>query len=89
MYLPIAWKAATNRKGNSASPFSGTPKRHLVMFSTDIQAKIILYGANKATLAQGSITAAFGYTPAANNYASFYDDSRVNWSVLFENESQV
>ena len=40
-------------------------------------------------MATATIFGAFAYTPAANNYASFYDDSRVNWSVLFEGESQA
>jgi hypothetical protein len=49
----------------------------------------VLYASNKSAVAQATIFAGFQYTPAAGNYASFYDDNRVGWSLHFDNEAQV
>jgi hypothetical protein len=53
------------------------------------QARIVLYASNKSAVAQATIFAGFQYTPAAGNYASFYDDNRVGWSLHFDSEAQV
>eukprot|EP00035_Acanthoeca_spectabilis_P035394 m.34358 g.34358 ORF g.34358 m.34358 type:complete len:1191 (+) comp7311_c0_seq1:52-3624(+) len=48
--------------------------------------KVLAYDASKVPVAQATLHQNFGYTPAANNYASFYDDSQQSWSIRFNTD---
>jgi len=48
-----------------------------------------MYNAAKQTVAIATVTAAFSYIPQKDNYASFYDDSRQNWSVRFDDAAKA
>lgn len=47
--------------------------------------QIILYKNKQEYLSTATVTRDFVYTVQANNYASFYDNNKENWSILFEN----
>ncbi|XP_067143680.1 FK506-binding protein 15-like isoform X4 [Centruroides vittatus] len=48
--------------------------------------RIILYKNKQHPLSTTTISVHFNFTIQANNYASFYDNQKVNWSVLFDSE---
>ncbi|XP_012536637.1 FK506-binding protein 15 isoform X7 [Monomorium pharaonis] len=47
--------------------------------------QIILYKTKQEYISIATVTCDFAYTIQANNYASYYDDNKENWSILFEN----
>ncbi|XP_011873120.1 PREDICTED: FK506-binding protein 15 [Vollenhovia emeryi] len=47
--------------------------------------QIILYKTKQEYISVATVTHDFAYTMQANNYASYYDDNKDNWSILFEN----
>ncbi|XP_060074716.1 FK506-binding protein 15-like isoform X2 [Ylistrum balloti] len=48
--------------------------------------RILLYVSKQQQVTNVRITPAFVFTIQANNYASFYDDARQSWSLMFDNE---
>ncbi|CAN0350911.1 unnamed protein product [Lampetra fluviatilis] len=48
--------------------------------------KLLLYGQQRKTVTSARIHSSFAFSVQANNYASFYDDQRQNWSIMFDNE---
>ena len=56
---------------------------------TPVQAKVLLYDANRQPLAQAKVTSKFAFHAQDDLYASFVDDTRQNWSIHFESEDQV
>ncbi|XP_046738899.1 FK506-binding protein 15-like isoform X2 [Diprion similis] len=54
------------------------------------QYDVILYKGTQNYLSVATITPDFIYTVQVNNYASYYDTNKDNWSILFENnESSI
>ncbi|XP_078685814.1 FK506-binding protein 15-like isoform X2 [Branchiostoma floridae x Branchiostoma belcheri] len=51
--------------------------------------KILLYVSKDRPVTTAKVTRTFSFTVQANNYASFYDDQRQTWSVMFESESNA
>lgn len=52
--------------------------------------QIILYKNKEDYISVTTVTRDFVYTVQANNYASYYDNNKENWSILFEdNESYL
>lgn len=47
--------------------------------------QIILYKTKQEYISVATVTRDFVYTIQANNYASYYDNNKENWSILFEN----
>ncbi|XP_032682871.1 FK506-binding protein 15 isoform X2 [Odontomachus brunneus] len=47
--------------------------------------QIILYKNKQEYISVATVTRDFVYTVQANNYSSYYDDNKENWSILFEN----
>lgn len=47
--------------------------------------EIILYKTKLEYVAVATVTRDFVYTTQANNYSSYYDNNKENWSILFEN----
>lgn len=47
--------------------------------------QIILYKTKQEYISVATVTRDFAYTIQANNYASYYDNNKENWSILFEN----
>lgn len=47
--------------------------------------QIILYKTKQEYISIATVTRDFVYTTQANNYASYYDNNKENWSILFEN----
>lgn len=47
--------------------------------------QIILYRTKQEYISVATVTHDFVYTIQANNYASYYDNNKENWSILFEN----
>ncbi|KAK7505089.1 hypothetical protein BaRGS_00003659, partial [Batillaria attramentaria] len=47
--------------------------------------RILLYYNKQQQLTNAKISPAFSFNVQANNYANFYDDARINWSVMFNN----
>lgn len=47
--------------------------------------QIILYKSKQEYVSVATVTHDFIYTIQANNYASYYDNNKDNWSILFEN----
>lgn len=47
--------------------------------------QIILYKTKQEYISIATVTRDFAYTIQANNYASYYDNNKENWSILFEN----
>lgn len=50
---------------------------------------IIIYNQRKEHLSETIISKNFLITLAENNYVSFYDGNKQNWSVLFESSEDV
>lgn len=48
--------------------------------------KLILYTGKQQHITYASINENFKFICQPNNYCSFYDDNRQNWSLLFDNE---
>ncbi|XP_041368693.1 FK506-binding protein 15-like isoform X1 [Gigantopelta aegis] len=48
--------------------------------------RILLYVSKQKQVTNAKITPAFNYQIQPNNYASFYDEGRMNWSVMFDKE---
>ncbi|XP_011695213.1 PREDICTED: FK506-binding protein 15 [Wasmannia auropunctata] len=46
--------------------------------------QIILYKTKQEYISVATVTRDFVYTIQANNYASYYDSNKENWSILFE-----
>lgn len=46
--------------------------------------QIILYKTKQEYISVATVTRDFVYTIQANNYASYYDNNKENWSILFE-----
>lgn len=51
--------------------------------------QIILYKNKKDYISKMHLSPNFTFTIMENNYASFYDDGRQNWSVLFSSLADV
>ncbi|XP_050389435.1 FK506-binding protein 15 isoform X2 [Patella vulgata] len=51
--------------------------------------KILLYISKEKQVTNATITASTTFTPQANNYASFYDDARISWSIMFDSEENA
>ncbi|XP_067000468.2 FK506-binding protein 15 [Anabrus simplex] len=51
--------------------------------------QLLLYKNKQQQLTTTKITENFKFTVQPNNYASFYDDQRQNWSILFDSEKDV
>lgn len=47
--------------------------------------QIILYKSKQEYISVAIVTCDFVYTVQTNNYASYYDNNKENWSILFEN----
>ncbi|KAG7188167.1 hypothetical protein KM043_013385 [Ampulex compressa] len=47
--------------------------------------QIILYKSKQEHVSVVTVTCDFVYTVQANNYSSYYDSNKDNWSILFEN----
>ncbi|XP_011332114.1 FK506-binding protein 15 isoform X2 [Ooceraea biroi] len=47
--------------------------------------QIILYRSKQDYISVATVTRDFVYTVQANNYVSYYDNNKENWSILFEN----
>jgi len=47
--------------------------------------QIILYKTKQEYISVATVTRDFVYTVQTNNYASYYDNKKENWSILFEN----
>ncbi|XP_014468308.1 PREDICTED: FK506-binding protein 15 [Dinoponera quadriceps] len=47
--------------------------------------EIILYKSKQEYISVATVKRDFVYTVQANNYASYYDNNKENWSILFEN----
>jgi len=47
--------------------------------------QIILYRSKQEYISVATVTHDFVYTVQTNNYASYYDNNKENWSILFEN----
>ncbi|XP_039308363.1 FK506-binding protein 15 isoform X2 [Solenopsis invicta] len=47
--------------------------------------QIILYKTKQEYISVATVTHDFAYTIQVNNYASYYDNNKENWSILFEN----
>lgn len=48
--------------------------------------KLLLYKGKQQKITCCSINANFSYRVQEKNYANFYDDRKVNWSIMFESE---
>ncbi|OWF43709.1 FK506-binding protein 15-like [Mizuhopecten yessoensis] len=48
--------------------------------------RVLLYVSKQQQVTNVRITPAFVFTIQANNYASFYDDARQSWSLMFDSE---
>nr|XP_028571166.1 FK506-binding protein 15-like isoform X1 [Podarcis muralis] len=48
--------------------------------------KVLLYITQLQQIATASIHASFVFTVQPNNYCTFYDDQRQNWSIMFDSE---
>lgn len=48
--------------------------------------KLLLYMSQQKQVTAAKIHAAFVFTVQPNNYCTFYDDQRQNWSLMFESE---
>ncbi|CAI5794223.1 FK506-binding protein 15-like isoform X2 [Podarcis lilfordi] len=48
--------------------------------------RVLLYISKQQQIATASIHAWFVFTVQPNNYCTFYDDQRQNWSIMFESE---
>lgn len=48
--------------------------------------KLLAYDKSKTTIAAATVYSEFSFTPQPNNYAGFYDDQRMNWSVRFDTD---
>lgn len=46
--------------------------------------QIILYKTKQEYISVATVTRDFVYTMQANNYTSYYDNNKENWSILFE-----
>ncbi|BFZ20600.1 hypothetical protein BsWGS_23638 [Bradybaena similaris] len=46
--------------------------------------RILLYLSKQQQVTSAKITSAFSFNVQQNNYASFYDDARLTWSLMFE-----
>ncbi|XP_066295589.1 FK506-binding protein 15-like isoform X3 [Branchiostoma lanceolatum] len=51
--------------------------------------KILLYVSKDRPVTTAKVTRTFSFTVQANNYASFYDDQRQTWSIMFDSESNA
>nr|XP_006817309.1 PREDICTED: FK506-binding protein 15-like [Saccoglossus kowalevskii] len=51
--------------------------------------QILLYLSKKQQVSSTRITASFSFVVQANNYGTFYDDTRQNWSIMFESEQNA
>lgn len=47
--------------------------------------QIILYKSKQEYISIATVTCDFVYTVQTNNYTSYYDNNKENWSILFEN----
>lgn len=48
--------------------------------------QLILYSGNNKFVCKSTLTYKFQFVCQANNYSSFYDDNRINWSILFSSQ---
>ncbi|CAK6959677.1 FK506-binding protein 15 [Scomber scombrus] len=48
--------------------------------------KLLLYLSQQKQVTAAKIQAGFAFTVQLNNYCTFYDDQRQNWSLMFESE---
>ncbi|CAL8250254.1 unnamed protein product [Boreogadus saida] len=48
--------------------------------------KLLLYLSQQKQVAAATIHASFVFTVQPNNYCTFYDDQRTNWSLMFDTE---
>ncbi|XP_062815142.1 FK506-binding protein 15 isoform X2 [Anolis carolinensis] len=48
--------------------------------------RLLLYINQQQQIAAARIHSAFAFTVQPNNYSTFYDDQRQNWSIMFESE---
>nr|XP_057927716.1 FK506-binding protein 15 isoform X2 [Doryrhamphus excisus] len=48
--------------------------------------KLLLYLSQQKQVASAKIHSGFVFTVQSNNYCTFYDDQRQNWSLMFESE---
>ncbi|KAK3602380.1 hypothetical protein CHS0354_011215 [Potamilus streckersoni] len=51
--------------------------------------RILLYVSKAQQVTSAKITKAFNFIIQPNNYASFYDDARQTWSLMFDTEQNV
>ncbi|KAL3872320.1 hypothetical protein ACJMK2_040252 [Sinanodonta woodiana] len=51
--------------------------------------RLLLYVSKTQQVTSAKITKAFNFTIQPNNYASFYDDARQTWSLMFDTEQNV
>uniref|UniRef100_H2YCA1 peptidylprolyl isomerase n=1 Tax=Ciona savignyi TaxID=51511 RepID=H2YCA1_CIOSA len=51
--------------------------------------KILMYVTKQQPVSTAQITRQFNFVVQANNYASFYDDQRQSWNILFDNSEQL
>ncbi|XP_041481909.1 FK506-binding protein 15-like, partial [Lytechinus variegatus] len=51
--------------------------------------KILLYISKQQQVTHARISPTFAFTVQANNYATFYDEQRQNWSIMFESEQNA
>ncbi|XP_075690918.1 FK506-binding protein 15 isoform X2 [Rhinoderma darwinii] len=54
---------------------------------TSKEYRILLYISQQQPVTTVRIHAGFSFTVQLNNYAAFYDDQRLSWSVMFESET--
>lgn len=64
-------------------------KLGLVILSSQNTYKLVLYVVKTQPTALIKLTSEFKIALQKNNYASFYDDTRQLWSILFENEDSI
>ncbi|XP_070532275.1 FK506-binding protein 15-like isoform X2 [Ptychodera flava] len=51
--------------------------------------RILLYVGKQQQVASAKITASFSFVIQSNKYATFYDDQRQSWSVMFDTDQNV
>lgn len=51
--------------------------------------RIILYKNKQQPLSTTTVTINFNFSVQANNYANFYDNQKINWSILFDSEQSA
>jgi FK506-binding protein 15 len=51
--------------------------------------KVLLYYTKEKPVTFARISSSFSFLIQPNNYATFYDDTQQNWSIMFDSESNV